>query len=72
MTVPALAASMPAASFEWLRVLVAVGAPLAVLAGIAYAEMNSQWTRRALGSIALAVTLVAVAGVLLLVTSAGA
>lgn len=63
---------VPAGSLDgWLRVVVAVGAPLAVLAAIAYAETQNIWSRRALSSVALIAAAAAIAGVFVLVYSIG-
>lgn len=55
----------------WLSALIVGGAPLAVLAGIAYAEVRGRWPRRIVASLALAGAAAVVVGLLVLVASAG-
>lgn len=50
----------------WLSVLVAVSAPIAVVAAIVYAEVRPHWADRIVGSVAVLGAVATVVGVLAL------
>lgn len=51
----------------WLSALFLTGASLAILAGIAYAEVRGRWPRRAVATLAIASFATSLAGALFLV-----
>ncbi|PSG96741.1 hypothetical protein BRD56_08950 [Thermoplasmatales archaeon SW_10_69_26] len=59
---------MPAgAPSSWLSALIVVGAPLAILASIAYAEVRGRWPRRIVASLAAIGAAATIVGMLVLV-----